>query len=126
MENIETLKRGDKIYLDKEEKEESEVNHYLECRDGIVEVYEYREPGPFGNDVRLFLCEDSKHEHISIVRQTYDSERERWREDSMSFDTDSFKYLVGLITGNQKVDYGKHTLIRDYSDNYFFINNGKE
>lgn len=126
MKSIETIKRGDKIYLDKEGLEESAVNHFLECRDGIVDVYEYREPGPFGRDVRLFLCQDSKHESVSIIRQTYDTESEKWDEEGLSFDTDSFEYLMGLLNGDKNVKYGKYTLIRDYSDNYYFINDGKE
>lgn len=105
------LKRNDKIYLDKENKVESYVNQYLSCRDGIVEVYEYRDSSGYGSMVRLFLCNNTKHEVLSIIRQTYSDLDDKWIEEEMSFDSDSFKFLEALIKGEKGDGY---SLVRDY------------
>lgn len=99
---MEKLKRGDKIYLDKDKTKESAVNFYLGCRDGIVEVYEYRDESGYGSKTKLFLCEDSKHEGISLIRQAYNDISKEWDEESMDFDSDSFRYLDALINGDKK------------------------
>lgn len=64
------LKRGASIYLDEEQQKESAVNRYLNCRDGVVEVLEYKDNSGYGLDTRLFLCNDTKHEIISIIKQS--------------------------------------------------------
>lgn len=107
------LKRGDKIYLDNDEKE-SAVNPYLDCRDGIVECFEYVDSSGYGAVTRLFLCENTKHESISIIRQTLDSITKEWIEEQISFDSDSFVFLKALINGNNKVLDGNYCLVRDY------------
>lgn len=109
---MEKLKRGDKIYLDKNNKVESYVNHYLNCRDGVVEVYEYADSSGYGSKTRLFLCNNTKHESIAIVRQTYSNLDKIWVEEEMTFDSDSFKFLEALIKGDRGKEY---TLVRDYS-----------
>ena len=111
------LRRGDKIYLDKEEKEESYVNSYLSCRDGVVEVYEYRDCSGYGHKTRLFYCQNTKHESTSIIRQKYNSIDEKWYEESMCFDSDSFVFLKALLSGKYDEFSGKYTLVRDYSLN---------
>jgi hypothetical protein len=112
---MEKLKRGDKIYLDKNQVEESSVNRFLACRDGIVEVYEYRDESGYGSKTRLFYCEDTKHESVSIIRQIYICFEERWVEENMSFDSDSFKFLEAIINGEKDEFGGKYSLVRDYS-----------
>ena len=112
---MEQLKRGDKIYLDDSKTKESSVNHYLDCRDGIVEVYEYRDESGYGFKNRLFLCEDAKHEESSIIRQVYVDSIKTWVEEELSFDTDSFIFLKALLNGKHNERGGEYTLVRDYS-----------
>lgn len=109
---MEKLNRGDKIYLDKEETQESDVNIFLDCRDGIVEVYEYNDESGYGAKVRLFLCQDAKHEVVAIIRQTWNDSEKEWVEMSMFFDSDSFVFLKALINGDK--EKGKYSLIRNY------------
>jgi len=110
---MEKLNRGDKIFLDKDGKEESAVNQYLDCREGIVKLYEYRDMSGYGSENRLFLCEDTKHEHVSIIRQVYIEPYEKWSEETMSFDSDSFAFLKALFNAKEELG-GKYTLLRDY------------
>ncbi len=107
------LNRNDKIYLDDNNIKESFVNEYLSCRDGIVEVCEYRSDSGYGSKTRLFLCRNTKHESVSIIRQTYIEYKKMWIEEVVSFDSDSFKFLEVLITGKSK-DIHEYTLVRDY------------
>jgi hypothetical protein len=111
---MEKLKRGDKIYIDKDRKKESFVNGYLECRDGIVEVYEYADCSGYGAESRLFLCHDCKHEEISIIRHTMNNFTGEWFEERMTFDSDSFKFAKAIIAGNKDLSGGKYTLVRDF------------
>ena len=108
------LKRGDKIYLDKGETKESGVNRYLSCRDGVVEVYEYRDSSGYGSKTRLFYCMNTKHESVAIIRQTWADNTKEWGEEEMTFDSDSFQFLEALITGKKKQIGGKYSLVRDY------------
>ena len=109
------LKRGDKIYLDNEAKtKESAINTYLACRDGIVEVFEYNDMSGYGLKTRLFLCENTKHEVISVVRQTWNDFAKEWIEEKMTFDTDSFVFLKALINNEKEQFGGKYSLVRDY------------
>lgn len=108
------LNRGDKIYLDHENKE-SAVNTFLECRDGVVEVYEYTDTSGYGSPTRLFLCRNTKHESISIIRQTWNSiGAKQWIEEEMSFDSDSYVFLEALISGKKDQFGGTYSLVRDY------------
>ena len=111
---MEQLKRGDKIYLDKEKLIESQVNQYLECRDGVVECYEYRDCSGYGSKTRLFLCRDTKHESVSLIRQTEVFNKE-WMEQTVDFDSDSFVFLESIINGKKDQLGGKYTLVRDYN-----------
>lgn len=111
---MEKLNRGDKIYLDKDKTKESEINHFLNCRDGIVEVYEYNDSSGYGSETRMFLCRNTKHESVALIRQTYNSLDKEWVEESMHFDSDSFVYLEALINGKENELGGKYYLVRDY------------
>ena len=111
---MERLNRGDKIYLDTDETKESEINQFLDCRDGIVEVYEYNDCSGYGPKTRMFLCENTKHESVALIRQTYNSLSKEWIEESMYFDSDSFVYLKALLDGNKDELGGKYSLVRDY------------
>jgi len=111
---MEKLNRGDKIYLDTEKTEESSVNQYLDCRDGIVEVYEYNDYSGHGSKTRLFLCENTKHESLSIIRQTWNDFEKKWIEEDMGFDSDSFVFLRAIINGKKDEFGGKYCLVRDY------------
>ena len=111
---MEKLKRGDKIYLDKNQEKESAVNTFLECRDGIVEVYEYNDCSGYGSKTRLFYCQDTKHESTSIIRQIYIDFKNEWVEQTMDFDSDSFAFLKAIINGEENALGGKYTLVRDY------------
>lgn len=95
---METLKRGGKIFLDKDETKESAVNHYLSCRDGIVEVVEYISEGGDGNEARIFLCENTKHESLAVIKQDFSPMDMVWKEVAMYFDSESFKFFKTLIT----------------------------
>lgn len=110
------LKRGSKIYLDKAETKESRINRFLECRDGIVEAYEYCDTSGYGSETRLFLCEDTKHEITEIVRQVYNPYDKEWMEDYMPFDSDSFEYLEGLIDNKTDIGGGVYTEVRNYNN----------
>lgn len=109
------LKRGDKIYLDKEETKESVVNNFLTCRDGIIYRYEYYEGGGYGQKTRLYLCKNTKHESIAIVIQSFNNYSGEWNEESMFFDCDSFKLLESLIQGKPTKYGDEFEVIRDYS-----------
>ena len=111
---MQQLKRGDKIYLDKEKLIESQVNKYLECRDGVVECYEYRDCSGYGSKTRLFLCRDTKHDSVSLIRQTEVFNKE-WMEQTVDFDSDSFVFLESIINGKKDQLGGKYTLVRDYN-----------
>ena len=113
---MEKLNRGDKIYLDQNQQKESFVNIYLDCRDGIVECYEYRDTSGYGSKTRLFLCRDTKHETTSLVRQTWNDISKEWIEEEMVFDRDSFDFLEALITGKKDVLGGEYSVVRDYMD----------
>ena len=112
---MEKLNREDKVYLDdKAKSKESAINAYLSCRDGIVEVFEYNDMSGYGSKTRLFLCENTKHEVISIVRQTWNDFSKEWIEEEMTFDTDSFIFLKALINNKKEELSGKYSLVRDY------------
>jgi len=111
---MERLKRGDKIYLDTDETKESEINHFLDCRDGVVEVYEYNDCSGYGAKTRMFLCRNTKHESVALIRQTYNSLNKEWMEESMHFDSDSFVFVEALINGREDEFTGKFSLVRDY------------
>jgi hypothetical protein len=111
---MEKLKRGDKIYLDEKQEKESDVNTFLACRDGIVEVYEYRDESGYGSKTRLFYCQDTKNESVSIIRQIYIDFKKEWVEETMSFDSDSFEFLEAIINGKEDALGGKYLLVRDY------------
>jgi hypothetical protein len=111
---MERLKRGDKIYLDTDETKESEVNYFLDCRDGVVEVYEYNDCSGYGAKTRVFLCRNTKHESVALIRQLYNSLNKEWMEESMHFDSDSFVFVEALINGREDEFTGKFSLVRDY------------
>lgn len=112
---MEKLNRGDKIYLDDKAKiKESTINDYLSCRDGVVEVYEYIDTSGYGSKTRLFLCANTKHEVVSIVRQTWNNFIKEWIEEEMIFDADSFVFLKALINNKKNELGGKYSLVRDY------------
>lgn len=111
---MERLNRGDKIYLDTDETKESEINHFLGCRDGVVEMYDYNDCSGYGSKTRMFLCRNTKHEIVALIRQTYNSLNKEWVEESMHFDSDSFVFLEALINGKEDELGGKFSLIRDY------------
>jgi len=111
---MEKLNRNDKIYLDPQQTKESCINKYLEARDGIVEVCEYRDCSGYGSKTRIFICQDTKHEMTSIVRQTWNSITKVWIEEEMPFDSDSFMFLAALIKGEQAKLGDDYTLVRDY------------
>jgi len=113
---MEKMNRGDKIYLDKNNEKESAVNSYLDCRDGIVEVYEYNDSSGYGSKTRLFCCQDTKHESVAIIRQTFIDINKEWVEEEMSFDSDSFQFLKAIINSNENELGGKYTLVRDYNN----------
>ena len=103
---------GDKMHIYK--MQDSEVNNYLSCRDGIVEMYEYKEESGYGSETRLFLCENTKTDSKLIIRHTYNDFHKNWIEESMHFDSDSFVFLDALINGKKEALGGKYTLVRDY------------
>lgn len=107
------LNRGDKIYLDDEKTRESGINTYLDCRDGIVEAFEYNDASGYGSKTRLFLCRNLKHESVSIIRQTWSAASKEWIEEEMSFDADSFVFLAALVNGKKEKRGGKYSLVRD-------------
>jgi len=94
--------------------EESEVYGFIICRDGIVECYEYNDMSGYGAKTRLFLCQDTKHESIAVIRQTYNTISEEWIEDSLHFDRDSFQFLKALINNKENEIGGKYSLVRTY------------
>lgn len=111
---MEKLKRGDKIAILSEN--ESIIDNYLSCRDGIVEMYEYHDHSGYGQKTRLFLCQNTKHESVSIVRHYWHDTLKGWSEEDMSFDTDSFEIFKALIFGNKEVRGGKYFEIRNYEN----------
>ena len=61
--------RGHKLYNDKAETEESLVNPYLDCRDGVVKQIEYNDESGYGSLTQLLICEDTKHESTALIRR---------------------------------------------------------
>lgn len=112
---MDKLKRGEKIFLDKEETEESAVNQYLDARDGIVEMYEYIDMSGYGSLTRLFLCEDCKHESLSLIRHVYISHGKQWIEEVLDFDSDSFKFLKALVDGKTDQSGGSYLEVRNFT-----------
>lgn len=110
------LQRGDKIYLDILQTKESAVNTYLDCRDGIVEVYQYTDGSGYGSKTNLFLCQNTKSESISIIRQTWNNFIKEWIEETLDFDSDSFVFLKSLINGKHDELGGEYLLVRDYNE----------
>lgn len=111
---MEKLHRGDKIYLDADQTKESEINPFLDCRDGIVEMYEYYDCSGYGLKTRVFVCENTKHESVALIRQVYSHASKEWVEESMHFDSDSFVYLKALLNRKKDELGGKYCLVRDY------------
>lgn len=104
--------RTHKIYNDKDEKEPSLVNRYIEARDGIVKRISYRNSAGYGSFAELYLCEDVKHESVAIIRRTViDGE---WIEEAMYFEADEFEFIEQLMSNEPKPSWGKYELIRDY------------
>lgn len=99
------MKRGDTLYEDKE----SAVDAYLDCRDGIVNCVEYTDGSGYGSKTKLYLCENTNHESISIIRESAGI------EETLNFDTDSFKFLLALLQGRTDELGGKFTTLRDYN-----------
>ncbi len=99
------MERGDKLHEDRD----SIVDAYLACRDGIVNCVEYNDESGYGSKTKLYLCENTKHESISIVRECLGI------EESLDFDTDSFKFLLALLAGRTNELGGKFTTLRDYN-----------
>ena len=116
---MEKLKRGNKIYLDNNKEKESIINTFLECRDGIVEVFEYRDESGYGSKTRLFYCQDTKHEVTAIIRQIYIDSNKEWVEEAMFFDSDSFRFLEALINNEEHVSGGKYFEVRNYNTEQF-------
>lgn len=113
---MQKVNRGDKLYLDSAKTEESAINTYLDARDGIVEVYEYIDDSGYGETTRLFLCQDTKHESVNIIRQRWNSFSKKWIEEYMCFDSDSFTFLKALITGKTDEFGGQYSVVRDYNE----------
>ena len=111
---MEKLNRGDKIYLDTSKTKESEINPFLNCRDGVVEMYKYNDCSGYGDKTRMFLCRNIKHERVAIIRQTYNNLSKEWMEESMHFDSDSFVFVEALINGKKDEFTGEYSLVRDY------------
>jgi len=108
------LNRGDKIYLDADNTKESEVNTYLDCRDGVVECYEYYDEGGYGLKTRLFYCRNAKSETYAIIKQVYSDLSKVWIEESLYFDSCSMEILIALLNGNKTHSGGTYSLVRDY------------
>ena len=102
---IKIMKRGDTLYEDKQ----SAVDAYLDCRDGIVNCVEYTDGSGYGSKTKLYLCENTKHESISIIRESAGI------EETLNFDIDSFKFLLALLQGRTDELGGKFTTLRDYN-----------
>jgi len=85
------------VHLYNEDGSESKINHYLDCRDGIVSVVKFRTDSGYGSPVEAYLCENTKHEEVSLII------RDGKYESSIDFDTDSWKYIEDLINGKGEV-----------------------
>ena len=100
------------IFLDKEKTKPSVVNDFLTCRDGTVEMIEFREDSGYGRRCRFFKCVNYKHEVHAMVFQRLLNDG-RCTEDYIISDSDSFSFI-------DKVLYVKGTdsknviLYRDY------------
>lgn len=105
-------KRGHKIYLDRDNKIESDVNQYLNCRDGVVEMIEYRDDSGYGSWTKLYLCRDIKHESVCLIRQVECNGL--YSEESLYFDSDSFEQLQYLLGNGKRPHMAEIKLLRDY------------
>lgn len=91
---------------------ESAVNEFLTCRDGVVEMIEFRSDSGYGIPHRFFNCYNTKHEVRAYVLQYYDSES-IWREDVISSDADSFREIEKVL-GINKDENNDVVLYRTY------------
>lgn len=95
-----TIQRGDKkFYLT--DGTESELNWYLDCRDGVVYKREYMDCSGYGQLTTAYYCEDTKHESVSLIIHTYP---DRFRssetgitEKVLNFDSDSWREIEKLL-----------------------------
>lgn len=111
--NIPKYKRNEGlIFLDKENTIPSYVNQYLTCRDGIVNMIEFNEDSGYGVKCRFFRCSNTKYESECIVLQKELSGI--WKEEIISIDFDSFKYLEILLGIKKDID-NKIIIYRDYN-----------
>jgi hypothetical protein len=102
------------IYLDSEHRKESEVNPFLTCRDGVVEMIEFTNCSGYGAKCRLFRCSNTKHEVEALILQEYIS-HDNWLETVINLDSDSFKYL-DILLGVKKDKNNEVILYRDYGN----------
>ena len=50
---------------------------------------------------------------MSIIRQVWIDSWNEWKEEEMSFDSDSFAYLAALVVGDDESSGAKFTQVRD-------------
>lgn len=94
----------DKIYL--HNGSESLLNTYLTCRDGVISKVSYTSDAGYGGETEIYLCENTKHESISIVKLT--NINGSLYEDVLNFYSDDFEFFKTLILGEGEI-------VRDYS-----------
>ena len=102
------------IFLDKEKTKPSVVNDFLTCRDGTVEMIEFREESGYGGTCRFFKCVNYKHEiHAMVFQGLLDDGG--YIENYIISDSDSFS-LINKVLHVKGTDNKGVILYRDFMD----------
>lgn len=90
-----TIKRGE-IKFTLANGSESVLNHYIDCRDGVIYRVKYNDCSGYGIRTEAFYCRNTKHESVALVIHKHIDGK--IYEDSLGFDTDSWKEFRKLFT----------------------------
>lgn len=93
-----TIQRGDKqFYL--RDGSESELNIYINCRDGVIYKRTYYDCSGYGRKRNVYLCEDTKHEAVALIIHSFEDDQKETgiREEGLHFDSDSWSEIEKLI-----------------------------
>jgi len=90
-----TIKRG-QIKFKLADETESDLNTYINCRDGVIKKVSYRDCSGYGIQTDAFYCIDTKHESVSLIVQKHIDGK--IYEESLHFDSDSYSEFKKLFT----------------------------
>ena len=100
MENKATIHRSEKkFYI--HDGSESELNWFIDCRDGVIYKREYMDCSGYGSLTTAYYCKDTKHESVALIIHTYPdrfkSSETGIHEKALYFDSDSWMEIEKLL-----------------------------